>query len=125
MPTNNRHTVGYKMNIRLILPLLILLPLGLQAQVFRFSDQKNSFEKFNINPSGKAPHLFQASALVPLPVLPKAKASTPPPLVLLPAWSADALPFFCKIEHDFGRKNRLPLKFRLGSVEYVDWLEGK
>ena len=114
-----------KMNIRLVTPLLILLPFGLRAQAFRFSEQKNPFEKANVNPSGKPPLLFQASALVPLPVLPGSKPSTPPPLILLPNWSAETLPFFCKIEHDFGQKNRLPIKFRLGSVEYVDRLEGK
>jgi hypothetical protein len=38
---------------------------------------------------------------------------------------ADSLPFFCKIEHNWGKKLPMPLKFRLGSVEYVDWLEGK
>ena len=43
----------------------------------------------------------------------------------LPRWSAECLPFFCKIEHDFAQKSALPVKFRLGSVEYVDWLEGK
>jgi len=55
------------------------------------------------------------------------KAQTPLQVspVFLPKWSVEELPFFCKIEHDFGRKSRIPLKFRLGSVEYVDWLEGK
>jgi hypothetical protein len=44
----------------------------------------------------------------------------------LPKWSAESLPFFCKIEHNWARKRgNIPLKFRLGSVEYVDWLEGK
>jgi|GEM_PF-687709 len=43
----------------------------------------------------------------------------------LPRWSAEQLPFFCRIEHDFAKKSIIPLKFRLGSVEYVDWLEGK
>ena len=43
----------------------------------------------------------------------------------LPAWRAEALPFFCRIEHQWGKKMALPIKFRLGSVEYVDWLEGK
>jgi len=45
--------------------------------------------------------------------------------LLLPAWSADDLPFFCRIEHQWGRRHRVPVKFRLGSVDYVDWLEGK
>lgn len=40
-------------------------------------------------------------------------------------WSSETLPFFCRIEHDLGKKTRIPFKFRLGSVEYVDWLEGK
>ena len=34
-------------------------------------------------------------------------------------------PFFCRIEHQLSLKTSLPFKFRLGSVEYVDWLEGK
>lgn len=40
-------------------------------------------------------------------------------------WSPDDLPFFCRIEHNLGLKTRVPIKFRLGSVDYVDWLEGK
>jgi hypothetical protein len=46
--------------------------------------------------------------------------------IFLPQWSAEDLPFFCKIEHDWAKtRQRIPLKFRLGSVDYVDWLEGK
>ena len=45
--------------------------------------------------------------------------------ILIPKWKADDLPFFCKIEHQWAKKLPIPLKFRLGSVEYVDWLEGK
>jgi hypothetical protein len=43
----------------------------------------------------------------------------------VPEWDAEQLPFFCKIEHQWGKKMTIPVKFRLGSVEYVDWLEGK
>jgi hypothetical protein len=45
--------------------------------------------------------------------------------LLLPQWSAEELPVFCKIEHQWAKKLPMPVKFRLGSVEYVDWLEGK
>ena len=40
-------------------------------------------------------------------------------------WKADDLPFFCRIEYHLGKRAQVPFKFRLGSVEYVDWLEGK
>lgn len=49
----------------------------------------------------------------------------PPNPSFFPRWSAEELPFFCRIEHDFAKKSTIPFKFRLGSVEYVDWLEGK
>jgi hypothetical protein len=33
--------------------------------------------------------------------------------------------FFCRIENAIARSSRINLKFRLGSVQYVDALEGK
>ena len=40
-------------------------------------------------------------------------------------FSVETLPFFCKIEYKMGLNKKLPLKFRLGDVQYVDELEGK
>ncbi len=62
-----------------------------------------------------------------MPILPTEKdKKLPSKGIFLPRWSASDLPFFCKIEHDWAKNHaRIPLKFRLGSVEYVDWLEGK
>ena len=40
-------------------------------------------------------------------------------------YPTDYLPFFCKIEYQMGLNKKLPIKFRLGSVPYVDELEGK
>ncbi|MCC6414103.1 MAG: hypothetical protein IT270_20810 [Saprospiraceae bacterium] len=45
--------------------------------------------------------------------------------LLLPEWEADNLPFFCRIEHKWSKNKATAFKFRLGSVDYVDWLEGK
>lgn len=44
---------------------------------------------------------------------------------LPPRWNREQLPFFCRIEYQWAKSNKIPVKFRLGSVEYVDWLEGK
>lgn len=35
------------------------------------------------------------------------------------------LAFFCKIEVQLEKKTKFPVKFRLGTVDYVDYLEGK
>ena len=35
------------------------------------------------------------------------------------------LPVFCKIEHNMSLKARIPVRIRLGSVDYVNYLEGK
>jgi hypothetical protein len=41
------------------------------------------------------------------------------------AWCYADLAFFCKMEVKIERAARFPIKFRLGDVGYVDWLEGK
>ena len=38
---------------------------------------------------------------------------------------AQQLGFFCKKEIRFESTTKIPLKFRLGSVSYCDWMEGK
>ncbi|MFZ4769581.1 MAG: hypothetical protein ACOYLO_05325 [Ferruginibacter sp.] len=35
------------------------------------------------------------------------------------------LGFFCKQELKFQAATQLPIKFRVGSVQYTDWMEGK
>lgn len=41
------------------------------------------------------------------------------------AYAYKDLAFFCKIEVQLEKAVKLPIKFRLGSVDYVDYLEGK
>lgn len=51
-----------------------------------------------------------------------------PPNLSSPEWSVlrqHEQAFFCRIEHQLSLKIQIPFKFRLGSVQYVDWLEGK
>ncbi|MGK0363700.1 MAG: hypothetical protein ACI85O_000753 [Saprospiraceae bacterium] len=40
-------------------------------------------------------------------------------------YSYEDLAFFCKIEVQLENVVKFPVKFRLGSVDYVDYLEGK
>ena len=68
------------------------------------------------------------STLLFIPVLPACSKPAETPLFFSPGlahWKIDDLPFFCKIEHQMGKKLPVQFKFRLGSVDYVDWLEGK
>jgi hypothetical protein len=90
---------------------------GLVAVFFMFACVAHGQTGFHLKPSKYAPPktFTLPDALLPLPY--KQPARLP--------WSVDCLPFFCRIEHNMGLKSALPVKFRLGSVEYVDWLEGK
>jgi hypothetical protein len=47
------------------------------------------------------------------------------PMQVPSVFNVEAMPFFCKIEYKMGLNKKLPIKFRLGDVQYVDELEGK
>ena len=67
--------------------------------------------------SGKFPLMVQTSPLLAAPV---GKRETAPLLCLRPA---PPVAYFCRMEHQLGRRMALPIKFRLGTVDYVDRLE--
>ena len=48
-----------------------------------------------------------------------------PELPVSPGFYAANLGFFCKQEIKFEKATKIPFKFRLGSVQQCDWLEGK
>ena len=75
--------------------------------------------------AGQVISLHTTPGLTWKPALPAPPPKTRP-VVLLPDNSAEKLPFFCRLEHiQSTSRSGIPVKFRLGSVEYVDWLEGK
>ena len=38
---------------------------------------------------------------------------------------SEQLPFFCKMEHKLSLNSKIPVRIRLGSLDYVNKLEGK
>lgn len=48
-----------------------------------------------------------------------------PSMLISPTFYLGNLAFFCRQEIKFEKATKIPLKFRLGSVQQVDYLEGK
>ncbi len=59
--------------------------------------------------------------------IPTTLRKAPTPNINAPYYqfSVETMPFFCKIEYKMGLNKKLPVKFRLGDVQYVDELEEK
>lgn len=49
----------------------------------------------------------------------------PKPFVIPGNFYSSQLGFFCKKELKFESVTKIPFRFRLGSLVYTDWLEGK
>jgi hypothetical protein len=54
-----------------------------------------------------------------------AQQQVSPSMLISPTFYCSNLGFFCKQEIKFAKITKLPFVFRLGSVEQVDYLEGK
>ena len=71
-----------------------------------FANQNIYFETFDFG-SAYTKSLFSGTALLQLP-------------------TTDHLPsLFCKLEYKLETKSKLAPRFRLGSLQYANWMEGK
>ncbi|MBL7808368.1 MAG: hypothetical protein JNN28_11150 [Saprospiraceae bacterium] len=114
------------MNLRApIILLAFTLASSLQAQCNNFSEGKDLYQlQLAIKTAKWSKAEIYHNIHKPNYTQPKS-GYHPVSVLFLPKWSADNLPYFCRIEHNWAKHHHIPLKFRLGSVEYVDWLEGK
>ncbi len=72
-----------------------------------------------------APPVFQKPFAMPLPLTQTPEIPALRVELLRPAYRYEDLAFFCRLEVKMEQALRFPVKFRLGDVPYVDWLEGK
>jgi len=70
-------------------------------------------------------HISRISWRVPTALLPASAIADLRPVAQPKAWQYQDLALFCKLEVKMERAFRLPLRIRVGDVQYVDWLEGK
>ena len=72
------------------------------------------------------PALKEYKLVSPLDLLPQAPAQTTTIVKKHKSiFDANKLPLFCKIEHKLSKKTNINLRMRLGSLDYVNKLEGK
>ncbi|OJW77328.1 MAG: hypothetical protein BGO69_18265 [Bacteroidetes bacterium 46-16] len=76
-------------------------------------------------PQPEPPNKARTSDRPPLRILPQNTARIHTTGILRPDLYTRHLGFFCRQELKMEKQTKLPLRIRLGSMEYCDWLEGK
>ncbi len=102
--------INFSMNLRKDIYLLFFFILFFSIVTKGFSQQGNTT---------KSSTLRLTTDLELMRYLPKKISAIPQ------TYSVNKLPFFCKMEAKLDKKVNIPVRFRLGTVELIDELEGK
>lgn len=109
-------------NSYLCLALLLLNPsVGKSQYQLSYADLKQYSEYKHSNKKSFRINLFYKNLKTTAAINQSSKPAYP----LLPQWTPADLPLFCKIEYHLDKVLPIPIRFRLGSVDYVNWLEQK
>ncbi len=114
-------------NFSIVFLFVALFSVEIKAQVGLSSNNSpnNSPNKYSLLLNKKYSQTLQNQRLTASN--PTTLRKAPPSNINAPYYkfSVESMPFFCKIEYKMGLNKKLPVKFRLGDVQYVDELEGK
>ncbi len=85
------------------------------------------FVVFTTYSQTKTPFIIQTSyfKISKADTVKSSKLTISPSMLVSPSFYSCNLAFFCRQEIKFEKITKIPFKFRLGSVQQVDYLEGK
>lgn len=105
------------------------------AFMFLFSFQLDAQTGLQAEGIAKFKQTTQSSLVQPILLTTPTTTSLPPSIInqapqqsvlkMPKAYNFEDLAFFCKIEVQLDQQTAMPVRFRLGTVNYVDRLEGK
>jgi hypothetical protein len=113
--------MGIKGNHKIIFFFLLLLSFVAKAQQERFSLPLSYALKDSVKLPQVGKNSYSKAELVPHKPIYRSLGSQ----LITPDYFTRRWGIFCETEWRFEKKTGLPLRFRLGSLEYVDRLEGK
>ena len=90
--------------------------------ILELRQNKGKIHSISSNPLSNSSLYFQSLNWSTRNIYPTTSATAP---VMPKVYNFDDLGFFCKVEVLMEKKTKMPIKIRLGEVQYVERMEGK